>query len=239
MTRSPLERESARCSAWPRHTFTLKNEVSPSRHSPSCWTPWVTATRRLVTGVPVLVNRSSGSSTRFPAMVVWLSAASRRAVQEQQAWRARRRSTRVMPSRMVQSPPSTIGTVSESRAAPRASASATAWSRSPCGLSRPVAGSTSGRRAGRPAAARAGRPAARPGRRRAGPRGAARPPGRAGRGGRAPGRWCRWARYPGSSRLVWWPIVPQTPDAPGRGRPRDRRRPAVWWSRIRRRTWPS
>src|SRR4029450_2875068 len=75
MTRSPLARESARCSAWPRHTFTLKNEVSPSRHSPSCWTRWVTATRRLVTGVPVLVNRSSGVSTRLPAMVVWLSAA--------------------------------------------------------------------------------------------------------------------------------------------------------------------
>src|SRR5215216_2743606 len=75
MTRSPLDRESARCSAWPRHTFTLKNEVSPSRHSPSCWMRWVTATRRLVTGVPVLVNRSSGVSTRLPAMVVWLSAA--------------------------------------------------------------------------------------------------------------------------------------------------------------------
>jgi hypothetical protein len=36
---------------------------------------WVTATRRLVTGVPVLVKRSSGVSTRLPAMVVWLSAA--------------------------------------------------------------------------------------------------------------------------------------------------------------------
>jgi hypothetical protein len=40
-----------------------------------CWMRWVTATRRLVTGVPVLVNRSSGVSTRLPAMVVWLSAA--------------------------------------------------------------------------------------------------------------------------------------------------------------------
>src|SRR5829696_2560672 len=75
ITRSPLARESARCSAWPRHTFTLKNEVSPSRHSPFCWRRWVTATRRLVTGVPVLVKRSSGSSTRLPMMVVWLSAA--------------------------------------------------------------------------------------------------------------------------------------------------------------------
>src|SRR5512133_3934107 len=77
MTRSPLDRDSARCSAWSRHTLTLKNEVSPSRHSPSCWMRWVTATRRLVTGVPVLVNRNSGVSTRLPAMVVWLSAAIR------------------------------------------------------------------------------------------------------------------------------------------------------------------
>jgi hypothetical protein len=45
MTRSPLESESARCSACPRHTLTLRNEVSPSRHLPSCWTCWVTATR--------------------------------------------------------------------------------------------------------------------------------------------------------------------------------------------------
>src|SRR5215217_3596071 len=75
MTRSPLVRESARCSACPRHTFTLKNEVSPSRQLPLSWMRWVTATRRLVTGVPVLVNRSSGVSTRLPAMVVWLSVA--------------------------------------------------------------------------------------------------------------------------------------------------------------------
>jgi hypothetical protein len=48
ITRPPLPRESARCSARPRHTFTLKNEVSPSRQVPSCWNRWVTATRRLV-----------------------------------------------------------------------------------------------------------------------------------------------------------------------------------------------
>jgi hypothetical protein len=42
VTRTPLESESARCSAC--YTFTLKNEVSSSRHSPSCWTRWVTAT---------------------------------------------------------------------------------------------------------------------------------------------------------------------------------------------------
>jgi hypothetical protein len=35
----------------------------------------VTATRRLVTAMPLLVKRSSGSSTRLPTMVVWLSAA--------------------------------------------------------------------------------------------------------------------------------------------------------------------
>src|SRR5829696_104978 len=75
MTRSPLARESARCSAWPRQTLTRRNEVSPSRHSPSCWTLWVTATRRLATAMPLLVKRSSGSSTRLPTMVVWLSAA--------------------------------------------------------------------------------------------------------------------------------------------------------------------
>jgi hypothetical protein len=75
ITRSPLERESARCSAWPRQTLTRRNEVSPSRHWPSCWMRWVTATRRLATAMPVLVKRSSGSSTRLPTIVVWLSAA--------------------------------------------------------------------------------------------------------------------------------------------------------------------
>jgi hypothetical protein len=38
LTRSLLPRESARCSAWPRQTLTLKKLVSPSRHWPSCWT---------------------------------------------------------------------------------------------------------------------------------------------------------------------------------------------------------
>src|SRR4029453_10268057 len=47
----------------------------PSRHSPSCWTRWVTATRRLATAMPLEVKRSSGSSSRLPTMVVWLSAA--------------------------------------------------------------------------------------------------------------------------------------------------------------------
>jgi hypothetical protein len=46
-----------------------RNEVSPSRHSPSCWIRWVTATRMFATAMPVLVGRSSGSSTRLPAML--------------------------------------------------------------------------------------------------------------------------------------------------------------------------
>jgi hypothetical protein len=33
---------------------------------------WVTATRMFATAMPVLVKRSSGSSTRLPTMVVWL-----------------------------------------------------------------------------------------------------------------------------------------------------------------------
>ena len=57
--------------------MTLRKLVSPSRHSPFCWIRWVTATRRLVTAMPLLVKRSSGSSTRLPTMVVWLSAAIR------------------------------------------------------------------------------------------------------------------------------------------------------------------
>jgi len=36
---------------------------------------WVTATRRLATAMPLLVKRSSGSSTKLPTVVVWLSAA--------------------------------------------------------------------------------------------------------------------------------------------------------------------
>jgi hypothetical protein len=44
--------------------LTLKKLVSPSRHLPSCWTRWVTATRRLVTAMPVLVKRTSGFSTQ-------------------------------------------------------------------------------------------------------------------------------------------------------------------------------
>jgi hypothetical protein len=58
ITRSPLERESARCSACPRQTLTRRKLMSPSLHSPSCQMGWVTATRRLATAMPVLVNCS-------------------------------------------------------------------------------------------------------------------------------------------------------------------------------------
>jgi hypothetical protein len=40
--------------------LTLKNEVSPSRHWPSCWMRWVTATRRLVTAMPFLGEAEFG-----------------------------------------------------------------------------------------------------------------------------------------------------------------------------------
>src|SRR5829696_5785489 len=49
ITRSPLPSDSARFSAWPRHTLTLKNEVSPSRHWPSCWSRWGLPPHRLAT----------------------------------------------------------------------------------------------------------------------------------------------------------------------------------------------
>jgi hypothetical protein len=34
--------------------LTLRKLVSPSRHSPSCWIRWVTATRMFATAMPVL-----------------------------------------------------------------------------------------------------------------------------------------------------------------------------------------
>jgi hypothetical protein len=69
ITRSPLPRDSARFSAWPRQTFTLKKLVSPSRYWPSCWMRWVTATRRLVTGDAVLGEADLGvlDQVRRPA----------------------------------------------------------------------------------------------------------------------------------------------------------------------------
>jgi hypothetical protein len=52
----------------------LRNEVSPSRHWPSCWIRWVTATRMSPQRCR-LGEAQLGSSTRLPTMVVWLSAA--------------------------------------------------------------------------------------------------------------------------------------------------------------------
>jgi hypothetical protein len=42
----------------------LEEQCRPSRHWPSYWIWWVTAPRRSATAMPVLVKRSSGSSTR-------------------------------------------------------------------------------------------------------------------------------------------------------------------------------
>jgi DNA-binding CsgD family transcriptional regulator len=86
ITRSPLPSESARLMACCRHTLTRWKEVSPSRQVPSfSCTREVTATRMFATAMPLLVRRISGSSTRLPTMVVWLSAAMVRAVETRDA----------------------------------------------------------------------------------------------------------------------------------------------------------
>src|SRR5215211_7543612 len=72
--RSPLDSDSATCSASCRHTFTRKNEVSPSRQLSPSRTRAVTARRKLATRLPLGVCLSSGSSVRFPVMVTWVSA---------------------------------------------------------------------------------------------------------------------------------------------------------------------
>jgi hypothetical protein len=46
-----------------------RDEVSPSRHSPSCWVRWVTPPQ-IRAAMPVSAQGSSGSSTRLPTMVV-------------------------------------------------------------------------------------------------------------------------------------------------------------------------
>src|SRR5699024_2914012 len=77
MTRMPLVRVSAMFSAYWRHTVQVRNMASPSRHSPA-WRSkvrGVEATRHLATAIPLAVKRSSGSSTRFPVMVIWVSPA--------------------------------------------------------------------------------------------------------------------------------------------------------------------
>src|SRR5271166_6173815 len=71
MTRIPRVRLSATFSAAWRHTVQVRNRLSPSFHSFVLLSRYrgVLATRNLATGWPEGVNRSSGSSTRLPAMV--------------------------------------------------------------------------------------------------------------------------------------------------------------------------
>src|ERR1035441_1148808 len=55
----------------------VRNRLSPSFHSLVFLSRYrgVDATRNFATGCPAGVNRSSGSSTRFPAIVIWVSPA--------------------------------------------------------------------------------------------------------------------------------------------------------------------
>ena len=59
-TRLPLARDCAACSAWSRHTTTVKKDASWSRRPE-------TATRNTARAMPPSVRRSSGSSVRWPA----------------------------------------------------------------------------------------------------------------------------------------------------------------------------
>ena len=77
ITRIPRVSDSATFSAACRHTLQVRNKLSPSFHSP-VWLSLnrgVDATRNFATGCPDGVNRSSGSSTRLPAIVIWVSPA--------------------------------------------------------------------------------------------------------------------------------------------------------------------
>ena len=65
------------CSAACRHTLQVRNRLSPSFHSPVALSRnrGVQAIRNFATGCPAGVNRNSGSSTRFPAIVICVSPA--------------------------------------------------------------------------------------------------------------------------------------------------------------------
>src|SRR5215211_465107 len=65
-TRLPLAREWAACSAWSRHTTTVKNDASCSFRP-------LTATRNLARAMPPSVERTSGSSVRLPAKLTLAS----------------------------------------------------------------------------------------------------------------------------------------------------------------------
>src|SRR5215218_1207315 len=71
--RLPLRRDSATFSAWSRQTLTRKKWVSPSRQVSPSRTRVLTARLKFATAVPLLVNRSSGSSVRLPIWTVKLS----------------------------------------------------------------------------------------------------------------------------------------------------------------------
>ena len=77
ITRIPRVSDSATFSAACRHTLQVRNRLSPSFHSPVelSLNRGVDATRNFATGCPDGVNRSSGSSTRLPAIVIWVSPA--------------------------------------------------------------------------------------------------------------------------------------------------------------------
>src|ERR1044072_8294873 len=73
----PFWRDSATFSAACRHTEQDRNSASPSFHS-LLWRSkvrGVEAMRKLATAAPEGVKRSSGSSTRLPTTVIWVSPA--------------------------------------------------------------------------------------------------------------------------------------------------------------------
>src|SRR3954452_3732180 len=75
--RSPFCSDSATFSAACRHTEQDRNSASPSFHSLDCLSKvrGVEAMRKLATAAPEGVKRSSGSSTRLPTTVIWVSPA--------------------------------------------------------------------------------------------------------------------------------------------------------------------
>src|SRR3954468_16517556 len=80
MTRMPRWRLSATFSAACRQTLQVRKRLSPSFHSPDCWSRkrGVEATRNVATACPLGVKRSSGSATRLPTIVIWVSPAAMR-----------------------------------------------------------------------------------------------------------------------------------------------------------------
>src|SRR6201986_3783700 len=77
MPRMPRCSDSATFSAACRHTFTVRRRLSPSFHSLVALSRnrGVDATRKVATGWPDGVNRSSGSATRLPTTVMGVSPA--------------------------------------------------------------------------------------------------------------------------------------------------------------------